>query len=72
MPHSRIIILRDFNAHKFDYLTYSPDIFNPGGHDAEAFAIVNDQTQAISDPTRIPDGARDKTNTLFSFSDIKS
>ena len=37
------------------------------GRDAEAFAIVNDLSQLISEPTRIPDRSGDKANTLDLF-----
>ena len=43
------------------------NITNPAGRDAEAFAIVNDMTQLISEPTRIPNRSRDKANTLDLF-----
>ena len=39
----------------------------PAGRDAEAFAIVNDLSQLISEPTRIPDRSGDKANTLGLF-----
>ena len=66
-PRSEIIILGDFNVHNSDWLVYSSNITNPAGRDAEAFAIVNDLTQLISEPTRIPYRSRDKANTLDSF-----
>ena len=40
---------------------------SPAGRDAEAFAIVNDMSQLISESTRIPDCSGDKTNTLDLF-----
>ena len=48
-------------------LTHSPHITNPAGRDAEAFAIVNDLSQLISEPTRIRDRSGDKANTLDLF-----
>ena len=54
-PRSEIIILGGFNVYNSDWLAYSSNITNPAGRDAEAFAIVNDLTQLISEPTRILD-----------------
>ena len=66
-PRSEIILLGDFNVHNSDWLSYSSNVTNPGGRDAEVFAIVNDLTQVISEPTRVPDRAGDKANTLDLF-----
>ncbi|KAG1664223.1 hypothetical protein GQR58_019902 [Nymphon striatum] len=41
----------------------SPDTTNPASRNAEAIAIVNDLSQLVSEPTRIPDRAGDKANT---------
>ena len=62
-----IIVLDDFNVHNFDWLSYSSNVTNTAGREAEAFAIFNDLTQVISEPKRIPDGAGDKENTLDLF-----
>ena len=62
--HSEITVLGDFNVYNPNWLTHSPHITSPDGHDAEAFAIVNDLSQLISEPTRIPDHSGDKANTL--------
>ena len=59
-PRSEITVLGDFNV-------YNPHITSPAGHDAEAFAIVNDLSQLISEPTHIPDRSGDKANTLYLF-----
>ena len=64
---SEIIILGDFNFHNPDWLTHSSHITSPAGHDAEAFAIVNDRSQLVSVPTRILDRSVDKANTLDLF-----
>ena len=66
-PRSEIIALGDFNIHNSDWLSYSSNVTNPAGREAEAFAIVNDLTQVISEPTRVPDRAGDKANTLDLF-----
>ena len=66
-PRSEIIILGDFNVYNPDWLTHSPHITCPAGRDAEAFAILNDLSQLISELTRIPDRSGDKANTLDLF-----
>ena len=66
-PRSEIIILGDLNVYNPNWLTHSPHITSPAGRDAEAFAIVNDLSQLISEPTRIPDRSGDKANTLDLF-----
>ena len=66
-PRSEIIVLGDFNIHNSDWLSYSSNVTNPAGREAEAFSIVNDLTQVISEPTRVPDRAGDKANTLDLF-----
>ena len=66
-PRSEIIVLGDFNIHNSEWLSYSSNVTNPAGREAEAFAIVNDLTQVISEPTRVPDCAGDKANTLDLF-----
>ena len=57
----------NFNIHNSDWLSYSSNVTNPAGREAEAFAIVNDLTQVILEPTRVPDRAGDKANTLDLF-----
>ena len=66
-PSSEIIVLGDLNVHNSDWLTYSSNVTNPAGRDAEAIAIVNNFTQVISEPTSIPDRAGDITNTFDLF-----
>ena len=66
-PRSEINVLGNFNIHNSDWLSYSSNVTNPAGRDAEAFAIVNDLTQVISEPTRVPNRAGDKANTLDPF-----
>ena len=66
-PCSEITILGDFNVYNPNLLTHSPHITSPAGRDAEAFAIVNDLSQLISEPIRIPDRSGDKANTLDLF-----
>ena len=66
-PRFEIIVLGDFNIHNSNWLSYSSNVTNPAGREAEAFAIVNDLTQVISEPTRVPDRAGDKANTLDLF-----
>ena len=66
-PRSEIIALDDFNIHNSGWLSYSSNVTNPAGREAEAFAIANDLTQVISEPTRVPDRAGDKANTLDLF-----
>ena len=63
-PRSEITVLGDFNVYNPNWLTHSPHITSPAGCNAEAFAIVNDLSQLISEPTRIPDRSRDRANTL--------
>ena len=66
-PRSEIIVLGDFNTHNSDWLSYSSNVTNPAGREAEAFAMVNDLTQVISEPTRVPHCAGDKANTIDLF-----
>ena len=66
-PRSEFKVLGDFNFYSSNWLTHSPHYTSPAGRDAEAFAIVNDLSQLISEPTRIPDRSGDKANTLDSF-----
>ena len=66
-PRSEIIVLGDFNINNTDSLSYFSNVINPAGREAGAFAIVNDLTQVISEPTSLPDGAGDKENTLDLF-----
>ena len=63
-PRSEITVLGDFNVYHPNWLTNSPHITSPAGRDAEAFVIVNNLSQLISEPTRIPDRSVDKANTL--------
>jgi len=62
-----LTILGDFNVYNPNWLTHSPDITSLAGHDAEAFVIVNDLSQLISEPTPIPDRSGDKANRLNLF-----
>ena len=64
---SEITVLGDFNVYNPNWLTHSPHITSPAGRGAEAFAIVNNLSQLISEPTRIPDRSGDKANTLDLF-----
>ena len=66
-PRSEMVVLGDFNVYNSDWLSYSSNVTNPASPDAEAFAIVNDLTQVISEPKRVPDHAGDKANTLDLF-----
>ena len=59
-PRSEITNLGDFNVYSRNWLTHSPHITSPAGRNAEAFAIVNDLSQLISEPTRTPDHSGDK------------
>ena len=63
-PRSKFTIFGDFNVYNPNWLIHSPHITSPAGRDAEAFAIVNDLSQLISELTRIPDRPGDKANTL--------
>ena len=66
-PRSEIIIIGDFNVHNPNWLTQYSHITSPAGRDAEAFPIVNDLSQLISEPTRTTDRLGDKSNTLDLF-----
>ena len=66
-PRSEITNRGDFNVYNPSWLTNSSHITSPVGHDAEAFAIVNDLSQLISEPTCIPDHSGDKANMLNLF-----
>ena len=57
----------DFNVYNPSWLAHSPHITSPAGRDAEAFAIVNDLSQLVSEPTCIPDRSGDKANTPNMF-----
>ena len=48
-------------------LTHFSYITSPAGLDGEALAIVNDLSQLISEPTRIPNHSDDKANALDLF-----
>ena len=48
-------------------VTFSSNVTNPLGREAEAFSTVNYLTQVISEPTRVPDRAGDKATTLDLF-----
>ena len=50
-----------------DWLPFPSKVTKPAGRDAEAFAIVNDLTQVISEPKSVPDRAGDKAKTLDLF-----
>ena len=63
-PRSEILLHGDFNVHNPDWPTHSSHITSPAGRDAEAFAIVNDLSQLVSEPKCIPDRSGDKANTL--------
>ena len=49
------------------YLTHSSYITSPTVRDAEAFAIVNEMSKLMLEPTRFPDRSGDKANTLDLF-----
>ena len=66
-PCSEFTILGDFNVCNPNWLSHSPHITSPAGCDAEAFAIVNDLSQLISEPTCTPDCSGDKANTFNLF-----
>ena len=66
-PLSEITILVDFNVNNLNWLTHPPHITSPAGRNAEVFAIANNLSQLISEPTRIPDRPGDKANTLDLF-----
>ena len=66
-PCSEITVLGDFNVYNPNWLTHSPHITSPAGRDAEAFAIANNLSQLISEPTHIPDRSGDKANTHHLF-----
>jgi len=66
-PRFEITVLGEFTVYNPNWLTHSPYITSPAGCDAEAFAIVNNLSQLISEPTRIPDRSGDKANTLDLF-----
>ena len=52
-PRSEITVLGDFNVYNPNWLTHSPHITSPASRDAEAFAIVNDLSQLISQGTKL-------------------
>ena len=60
-PHSEITVHDDFNFYNPNWLTPSPHIISPAGRNVEAFAIVNDLSQLISEPTLIPDRSGEKS-----------
>ena len=66
-PRSQIIIFGGFNVHNSEWLAYSLNITKPAGRDAEDYAIVNNLTQMISEPTLIYDRSRDKANAIDLF-----
>ena len=49
-----VFVFEDFNFHHKDWLTYSDGIDRPGELSYN-FSILNDLTQIVSFPTRIPD-----------------
>ena len=64
---SKIIILGDCNVYNPNWLSHLSHSTSPAGCDTEAFAIVNDLKQLISEPTHIPDHSGDKANMLNLF-----
>ena len=66
-PRSEIIVLGDFNIQNSDWLSYSSNVTIPAGRETDAFAIVNDLTHVIAEPTRVLDRAGGKANTLDLF-----
>ena len=66
-PRSEIIVLGDFNVHNSDWFSYSSNVTNPAGWAAEVYAIVDDLTQVVSEPTCVHDRAGDKANALDIF-----
>ena len=66
-PRSEITILGDLNVYNPNWLTHFSNITTPAGRDAEAFGIVNDLSQMISETTRILHRSGDKANTLDLF-----
>ena len=65
-PSSEIIILGDFNVHNTSWLKHSSST-DAAGSEAEVFSILNDLTQLVTSPTRIPDRPGDHPNTLDLF-----
>ena len=61
-----IVVLGDFNVHNAEWLTHSKGS-DRAGIEAESFAIINDLSQLINSPTRIPDRSSDFANTLDLF-----
>jgi hypothetical protein len=65
-PDAEVSFLGDFNVHNTEWLTHSSHT-DQAGLEAEAFCVVNDLTQLVEEPTRIPDCASHKANTLDLF-----
>ena len=65
-PSSEIVILGDFNIHNSDWLTHSTHS-DASGIECEAFSILNDLSQLVNDPTRVPDRPNQAANTLDLF-----
>lgn len=65
-PSSEIIILGDLNVHNSNWLSHSRHT-DRAGAEAEEFSILNDLSQLVNTPTRIPDRVTDFANTLDLF-----
>jgi len=70
-PRFEITVLGEFTVYNPNWLTHSPYITSPAGHDAEAFAILNDLSQLMSEPTRIPNCSVYNANTFDLFQTSK-
>ncbi|MBM6549305.1 hypothetical protein H7673_10630 [Streptococcus dysgalactiae subsp. equisimilis] len=60
---AQVTILGDFNVHNSDWLTHSASTTTLG-REAEAFAVINNLSQLVTFPTRVPDRSEEHAHTL--------
>lgn len=65
-PNAEIIFAGDFNVHNVPWLHFS-NRTDPAGLCVESFAVVNDLSQLVSEPTRIPDADNQTPHLLDLF-----
>lgn len=62
-PSAHVSVLGDFNIHNSEWLLHSAGT-TALGREAEAFAIINNLSQLVDFPTRVPDRDGDRAHTL--------
>ena len=65
-PNAEIVFAGDFNVHNVPWLHFS-NRTDPAGLCVESFAVLNDLSQLVSEPTRIPDADNQSPHLLDLF-----